>query len=712
MRHLEQLATLFDGNGNWQPIVPLSSSQNEELFSFSKSLLAIYEQKPYAVPMPTDFQLKASYKPAGDQPQAIKKLIQGVEHNVSPQTLLGVTGSGKTFTMANVIAQTQKPALVISHNKTLAAQLADEFREFFPDNAVSYFVSYYDYYQPEAYIPRTDTYIAKDASINEEIDRLRHATMEAVLTRKDVVVVASVSCIYGLGAPEEFLASRLNLQPKQRLSRPDLLRQLARLQYTRNDTELIRGHYRVRGDVVDIYPAGEERVVRLEFFGPVIDRLLYLDDLTGEVIAEPEEVNIFSSTFFMTTAAKKKTALAAIQQELSERLQELKKANKLVEAQRLEQRTTYDLEMLEHIGYISGIENYSRHIDGRQAGYPPSTLIDYFHHHYGRQEFLTFIDESHMTIPQISGMYAGDKARKDVLIDYGFRLPSARDNRPLQFHEFEQKIGQTIFVSATPAKYEKNTSHITVEQIVRPTGLLDPAVTIRPTTHQIDDVINEIQEHVKHKQRVLVTTLTKRMAEDLATYLIEMGTKAAYIHSDIATMERLEILRNLRLGTYDVLVGINLLREGLDLPEVSLVAIMDADKEGFLRSDVSLVQIMGRAARHQEGRVIMYADRMTGSMQRALDETNRRRTIQQAYNEQHGITPRSIMKAVRQTRLAGTPKEDHLDLEVSHIKPPDRRQAIKELSNKMELAARNLEFEKAAKLRDLIQELRQLKGTG
>lgn len=648
------------------------------------------------------FNLKAPFKPAGDQPQAIKQLVSGLNKGLAHQTLLGTTGSGKTATMSWVIAKTQKPALVISHNKTLAAQLTEEFKQFFPDNAVEYFVSYYDYYQPEAYLPRTDTYIAKDASINDEIDRLRHAAMEAILTRSDVIVVASVSCIYGLGTPTDYLDLRLEIKVGDSQTRDDILRQLARLQYNRNDTDLTRGTYRVRGDTVDIHPAGENTILRLEFFGPQLDRLTYRDDLTDKVLNSPPTASIFPATFFASSPDNLKRALSDIRSELAERVKQLKKQSKLVEAQRLEQRTNYDLEMIEQIGYVSGIENYSRPIDGRAPGAPPATLLDYFIHSYSK-DFLVFIDESHMTIPQIGAMPGSDAARKDNLIEYGFRLPSARDNRPLKFHEFEDRLGQTIFVSATPADYERNTSQQTVEQIVRPTGLLDPTIDVRPLQHQVDDVIDEIQQHVKNKRRILVTTLTKRMAEELSTYLVEMGIKAAYLHSDIDTFERLEILRNLRLGTYDVLVGINLLREGLDLPEVSLVVVMDADKEGFLRSNTSLVQVMGRAARHAQGHVIMYADRTTGSMKNAIDETNRRRAIQKQYNKQHHITPQSITKAIQESSLARPSSDDHEDITLEDIPPDERQRAIKELTNKMNLAAQNLEFEKAARLRDTIQ---------
>ncbi len=655
--------------------------------------------------MSDKFVLEAPFKPAGDQPTAIKQLVAGIERGLNRQTLLGTTGSGKTATMSWVIEQTQKPALVISHNKTLAAQLTEEFKEFFPNNAVEYFVSYYDYYQPEAYIPRTDTYIAKDASINEEIDRLRHAAMESILTRPDVIVVASVSCIYGLGDPEDYLNARLELRRGAPATRRDILRHLTQLQYTRNDMDLSRGMYRVRGDTIDIHPAGEDHIIRIEFFGPTIDSLTQLDSLTGHVLQKLDEAAVFPAAFFMTTSEKKRQALSAIRAELVEQVAALGRQGKNLEAERLTQRTTYDLEMIEQLGYVSGIENYSRHLDGRSPGEPPSTLLDYFRHHFGRGGFLTFIDESHMTIPQVGAMFGGDAARKKSLVDHGFRLPSAKDNRPLKFHEFEDRIGQTIFVSATPAEFETRTSAQIVEQIVRPTGLLDPTIDIKPTTHQVDDVIDQIQQRVAAGQRVLVTTLTKRMAEELATYLTEMGTKAAYIHSDIDTFERLEILRNLRRGTYDVLVGINLLREGLDLPEVALVAIMDADKEGYLRSQTALVQTMGRVARHVEGHVIMYADKITGSMQRAIDETQRRRAIQEAHNAAHGITPQTIVKAIREHIRSKEGEQEKIDVDA--IPEEEVQRALKELTNKMHLAAQNLEFEKAARYRDTISTIRK-----
>lgn len=700
------------------------------------------------------FKLQAPYKPAGDQPQAIKKLVAGLKKGYQRQTLLGVTGSGKTYTMGSVIAQLQKPALIISHNKTLAAQLAEEFREFFPENAVEYFVSYYDYYQPEAYLARTDTYIAKDASINKEIDRLRHSAMEAILSRRDVIVVASVSCIYGLGSPANYFDLRLQLNKQERYSQRDILRQLTDLQYTRNDIDLPHGTFRVHGDTIDIHPSGEERLLRIESFGPTIERLLYLNELTGEVIASVDSANVFPATFFITNGIQLTKAIAAIKEEMTEQVTHFEKSHKLIEAQRIAERTSYDLEMIQQVGFVSGIENYSRHIDGRLANQPPATLLDYFIHTHGRDGFLVFADESHMTIPQVGAMYGGDKARKDSLIDFGFRLPSARDNRPLKFNEFEERLGPTIFVSATPSQYELNTSQQVVEQLVRPTGLVDPTILIRPLTHQVDDIINEIKnrtnpvketgtstqpnekntpgvstqqrvlsagqtpgvykktsgvEETALTSRVIVTTLTKRMAEELSTYLVEMGIKCAYLHSEIDTMQRLVILRDLRLGKYDVLVGINLLREGLDLPEVSLVAIMDADKEGFLRSTTALVQTMGRAARHINGQVIMYADRITGSMQQAIDETNRRRAIQQSFNNRHHITPRSIQKAIKASTITSRPPTIIDDLDPDEIPPDERLRIIKELTQKMDLAARNLEFEQAAQLRDTITQLRRKK---
>ena len=655
--------------------------------------------------MTNKFKLVAPYQPAGDQPKAIRQLVKGLKSGYNKQTLLGVTGSGKTYTMAQVIAHTQRPALIISHNKTLAAQLTDELKEFFPTNAVEYFVSYYDYYQPEAYLPRTDTYIAKDAAINDEIDRLRHAAMEAVLTRPDVVVIASVSCIYGLGAPSDFLDLRIELKLHQKLPRAQLLRQLSRLQYERNDFDLTRGTFRVRGDTIDIHLVGEDQIVRLEFLGTTLESLAYLDSLTNNELSKPTSVAIFPATFFIAAPDNMKRAISAIRQETVERIKYFKQRGKAIEAQRIEERVNYDLEMIEQIGYVSGIENYSRHIDGRAKGEPPATLIDYFRHSYG-SKFLTFIDESHMTISQLGAMSGGDTARKDSLVRFGWRLPSAKDNRPLRFSEFEDRIKQTILVSATPGEYEHNVSQQIVELLVRPTGLLDPAIEVRPLKHQIDDIINEAQDRIKKKQRVLITTLTKRMAEELSVYLTESGIKAAYLHSDIDTLERLEIIKNLRQGTYDVLVGINLLREGLDLPEVSLVAILDADKEGYLRSRTALIQVMGRAARHLDSQVIMYADRITGSMQQALDETDRRRTIQAQYNKKHHVTPRSIEKSVRDTWQTNQTTAT-ADLDFKDIPADEVHRVIKELSSKMELAAKNLEFEKAASIRDSITNLRK-----
>ncbi len=664
----------------------------------------------YLSSMNANFTLKAPFQPAGDQPRAIAELTSGIKKGLDRQTLLGVTGSGKTMTAASVIANTGMPALIISHNKTLAAQLTEEFRLFFPDAAVEYFVSYYDYYQPEAYIPRTGTYIAKDSAINDEIDRLRHSAMEAVLSRKDVIVVASVSCIYGLGSPKDYMDARVFIKTGEDISRQDFLRSLLKLQYERNDMDLDRGKYRVRGDTVDVFPSGEEHVIRVEFFGPHVERIVRLSAITGYEVETLPSAAIFPATFFITNDEKKKQSLAAILKEAEMQAEAFTKQKKFAEAERILERTKYDLEMIEHIGYVSGIENYSGHLDGRAVGEPPSTLIDYFKFAYGDQGFLTFIDESHMTIPQIGAMQAGDAARKQNLINYGFRLPSAKDNRPLKFFEFEDRIGQTVYISATPGPYEKNTAKAIVEQLVRPTGLVDPEIEIRPTEHQIDDVMDRARETVAAGKRVLITTLTKRMAEELATYLIESGMKAAYLHSDIDTLERIDILRNLRSGTFDILVGINLLREGLDLPEVALVAIMDADKEGYLRSETALIQTMGRAARHVEGRVIMYADRVTGSMQRAIDETTRRRKIQVAYNKEHGITPTSIIKAIKESTLSKhTTVLLPAELAGDNLSQDEAEHTIKRLTNKMQLAAQNMDFEKAAEYRDAIAAIRKAK---
>ncbi len=653
------------------------------------------------------FKIVSKLKPAGDQPEAILALVSGLNKKYREQTLLGVTGSGKTFTMANVIEKIQKPTLVIAHNKTLAAQLASEFREYFPDNAVHYFVSYYDYYQPEAYIPQTDTYIAKDASINDEIDRLRNAATEALLTRKDVIIIASVSCIYGLGNPEVYQNLSIELKTGKEYKREKLLLQLTNIQYSRNDMNLVRSTFRVRGEVVEIFPSYAEHAYRLEFFGDKLTRIRKMEYLTGEVLEEPKEVVIFPAKHFVTPQDKLKDAVKNIQEELKERLVELKGREKLLEAQRLEQRTNYDVEMLQTVGYVSGIENYSRYMDGREAGSPPATLLHYF-----PDDFLMFIDESHMTVPQIRGMYNGDRARKEVLVEHGFRLPSAFDNRPLREDEFEKLISQVIYVSATPGQEELRRSKQVVEQIVRPTGLLDPEVEIRPIDGQIDDLMEEIQKRVKKKQRVLVTTLTKKMAEDLTTFLQEAGTKVQYLHSDVETLERIDILRDLRLGKYDVLVGINLLREGLDLPEVSLVAILDADKEGFLRSDTALIQTFGRAARHLDGRVIMYADHITGSMQRAIDESSRRREKQVEFNKKNKITPKSIVKEIKtihKQEYEDVPEEKELNKFRKQANAEEIDAIIRQLEDEMDLAACNLEFEKAAQIRDRVEFLRQQK---
>ena len=653
------------------------------------------------------FKLTSNFKPTGDQPLAIEKLVSGVKKKNDFQTLLGVTGSGKTFTMANVIEKIQKPTLVISHNKTLTAQLASEFQEFFPDNAVHYFVSYYDYYQPEAYIPRTDTYIEKETDINEEIDRLRNAATQSLLSRKDVIIVASVSCIYGLGNPSNYLELSLELEAGKDYKRDKLLRRLVDLQFMRNDTDLRRGTFRVRGDVLEIVPAHEDRVVRMDFFGDTLEKITEFDALTGEGEKSHKNYRLFPAKHFVTNQDKIHTAVDNIRLELAERLKYFKSKNLLLEAQRLEQRTNFDIEMLLETGYVNGIENYSRQLDFRKAGEPPSTLLDYF-----PDDFLLFIDESHMTVPQIRAMFEGDKSRKGTLVDYGFRLPSAMDNRPLKFQEFLKKINQTIFVSATPTPYEIEKSKQVAEQLIRPTGLLDPDVEIRPTKYQIDDLMEEIQKRVSKHQRVLVTTLTKRMAEELSEYLKENGVKAHYLHSEVDTFERLEILRDLRLGVYDVIVGINLLREGLDLPEVSLIAILDADKEGFLRSKTSLLQVMGRAARHQEGHVIMFADRETYSMKEAIAEVNRRRKIQEKYNKEHGITPTTIQKAIGESRLAGGKIAEQAktsEIDVSKIDKKELKYYLDELKDRMDLASKNLEFEKAASLRDEIIKVQQLK---
>ncbi len=647
------------------------------------------------------FHLKSDYRPTGDQPAAIAKLTEGLKSGVKHQTLLGVTGSGKTFTMANLIANIQKPTLVLSHNKTLAAQLYNEFRLFFPDNAVHYFVSYFDYYQPEAYIPRSDTYIEKDSDINEEIDRLRHAATSALLSRRDVVIVASVSCIYGIGSVEDYGAMAVKIKKGERRLRDKLLRLLTDIQYRRNDMAFERGNFRVRGDVVDVFPAGDESAYRIEFFGDQVERMTQINPLTGEVEKTLDDLTIFPGSHYVTPEAKLKKALVKIRQEADERLAQFKKEGKLLEAQRLEQRVKFDLEMLEQTGFVKGIENYSRYLTNREPGEQPATLLDYY-----PDDYLMFIDESHMSIPQVRGMYHGDRARKEVLVEHGFRLPSALDNRPLNFTEFERHMNQVVYVSATPAEYELSRSPEPVQQVIRPTGLLDPIVEVRPVEGQIDDLIAEIRASVDKHHRVLVTTLTKRMAEDLAEYLQELGIKVAYIHSEVDTLERTDLLRDLRLGVYDVLVGINLLREGLDLPEVSLVAIIDADKEGFLRSEQALIQTIGRAARHEEGRVIMYANHVTGSMQRAIDETNRRRKIQAEYNKKHGITPRSISRSVGDMLPRTVVKEEKPKLDLKKVPKEEYQPLIKDLTRQMDVAAANLEFEKAAELRDLITEVK------
>lgn len=675
------------------------------------------------------FELKTNYQPAGDQPQAIEGLLKSLEKGYRHQTLLGVTGSGKTYTMANIINKVQKPTLIMCHNKTLAAQLASEFQQYFPDNAVHYFVSYYDYYQPEAYIPRSDTYIEKDTQINEEIDRLRNAATTSLMSRKDVLIVASVSCIYGLGNPDNYLELSLEIKKGMSFKRDKLLRRLIDMQYNRNDIDLRRGTYRVQGDTIEIVLASEDTIIRLSFFGDEIEDIERLHMISGETIDTMNRVMIFPARHFVTPEDKLHVAMDRIRTELADRLAELKEQGKILEAARLEQRTNFDLEMLTNTGFVAGIENYSRVMEGREAGSPPSTLIDYF-----PDDFLMMIDESHQTIPQVGAMYEGDKSRKTTLIDYGFRLPSALDNRPLKFPEFEEKIDQVVFVSATPGPYEIHKSldenylitdkkkaiitkdirkEVVVEQINRPTGLLDPTIELQPIKHQVDHLMGQIAERVAKKQRVIVTTLTKRMAEELATYVKEAGIKAAYLHSEVETFERLEILRDLRLGIYDVIIGINLLREGLDLPEVSLVAILDADKEGFLRSETAFMQIMGRAARHLNGHVIMYADKITGSMQRAIDETTRRRKVQEQYNTAHGITPEGIIKAIQDSRLAGShealPGIDTEDVEIGKLSPQGMKNYVEELNDQMELASQNLEFELAAKIRDKLVEINQVR---
>ena len=649
-----------------------------------------------------NFKLHSKYQPTGDQPQAIETLLHGLEEGRRQQTLLGVTGSGKTFTMANIIEKYNRPTLVLAHNKTLAAQLYSEFREFFPENEVHYFVSYFDYYQPEAYIASTDTYIEKDSAINEEIDRLRHGATEALITRRDTLIVASVSCIYGIGSPENYRAMAVRLAKGEQRDLNLFIRLLTEIQYHRNDIAFERGNFRVRGDTVDVFPASGDRAYRLEFGFDRLENIKVIDPLTAEVLAEPEEIGIFPNTHYATPKASLDLAIRKIRAEYEERLKYFNDQQKYLEAQRLSQRIKYDLEMLEQTGFVKGIENYSRHLEGRQQGQPPATLLDFF-----PDDYLMLIDESHMTLPQVRGMFNGDHARKETLVEYGFRLPSALDNRPLTFEEFDRHINQVIYVSATPGEYELRHSPTPAQQVIRPTGLLDPEIEVRPSENQIDDLVEEIDQRIAKGQRVLVTTLTKRMAEDLSEHLIELGIKTAYIHSDIDTLERGDILRDLRNGTYDVLVGINLLREGLDLPEVSLVAILDADKEGFLRSESALIQTIGRAARHVEGKVIMYADSMTDSMQHAIEETYRRREIQQKYNEEHGITPQSIAKEIGQGLRAIIPeKEKSNKLDLRKIPREELPQIIKELTSQMQLAAANLEFERAAELRDQIEDIK------
>ncbi|MCC6387244.1 MAG: excinuclease ABC subunit UvrB [Dehalococcoidia bacterium] len=655
-----------------------------------------------------EFHLHAEFEPTGDQPEAIAKLVEGVERGDRYQTLLGVTGSGKTFTVANVIAQTGRPTLVLAHNKTLAAQLAAELKEFFPENAVEYFVSYYDYYQPEAYIPRTDTYIAKDADINEEIDKLRHAATRSLFTRRDVIIVASVSCIYGLGEPEQYQEFVLSFKVGQPFKRAEAIRRMVGMQYERNDMNVVRGKFRLRGDSLTILPSYEELAVRIDFFGDEVERIVELDPLTGEIVAERDSIEIFPAKHFVTTSDRMVQAVERIEAELADQLEYLKGQGKILEAARLEERTHYDIESMRETGYCAGIENYSRHLQLREAGMTPWCLLDYF-----PDDWLLVVDESHNTLPQVQGQYFGDRARKETLVEFGFRLPSAMDNRPLTFEEFDRHIRQAIFVSATPADYEVERSTQVVEQVIRPTGILDPEIEVRPTKNQVDDLMDEIRLTVDKGHRVLVTTLTKKMAEDLADYLLEMGIKTHYLHSEVTTMDRVEILRDLRLGVYDVVVGINLLREGLDLPEVSLVCILDADKEGYLRSNRSLIQTIGRAARHVEGRVVMYADKVTMSMQNAIDETYRRRQIQAEYNEQHGIEAKSIARAIRditdQVRLQVAEEKGGYDAgRAGKDLPKDEiLRMVKELESQMKAAAKALEFEKAAALRDEVVELRR-----
>ena len=652
-----------------------------------------------------NFKIHSKFKPMGDQPVAIESLVSGLNKNEKFQTLLGVTGSGKTYTMANIIEKVQKPTIVLAHNKTLAAQLCSEFKEFFPNNIVEYFVSYYDYYQPEAYVPQTDTFIEKDASINDEIDKLRHAATSALLERRDVIIVASVSCIYGLGNPEEYKKLTISLRPGMEKDRDEIIRKLIDIQYERNDIDFSRGTFRVRGDSLDIVPSSSSNNgIRIEFFGDEIDRIREFDVLTGKIIGDRKHVSITPASHFAASQETIDKAINVIEYELEERLKELTSQDKLVEAQRLRQRTNYDIEMIKEMGYCSGIENYSRILDGRAPGTPPQTLLDYF-----PDDYLMFIDESHVTLPQVRAMYAGDKSRKDNLVEYGFRLPSAYDNRPLQFKEFEDKINQVVFVSATPGQYEVDHSTNIAEQIIRPTGLIDPEIEIRPVKGQIDDLYGSILETTKRGFRTLVTTLTKKMAEDLTKYLTDLGVKTTYMHSDIDTIERMEIIRDLRLGKYDVLVGINLLREGLDIPEVALVAILDADKEGFLRSETSMIQTIGRAARNAESKVVMYADTITGSMDRAIKETERRRKIQMDYNKEHGIVPKTIKKEVRDVigNIMVAEEAETYEVDSTGLSEKEKAKLIKEYTAEMKDAAKNLQFERAAELRDMIKKLEE-----
>lgn len=652
-----------------------------------------------------EFKIKSKFKPTGDQPQAIEALVESIKEGNRGQTLLGVTGSGKTFTMANIIEKLQRPTIILAHNKTLAAQLCSEFKEFFPDNIVEYFVSYYDYYQPEAYVPQTDTFIEKDASINDEIDKLRHSATSALFERRDVIIVASVSCIYGLGNPEEYEKLTISLRVGMEKDRDEIIKKLIEIQYERNDIDFKRGTFRVRGDNLDIVPASSSnKGIRIEFFGDEIDRIREFDILTGNILGEREHVAIFPTSHFASSSETIERALKTIEYELEDRLKELNAQDKLLEAQRLRQRTNFDIEMIREMGYCSGIENYSRIMDNRAPGTPPKTLLDYF-----PKDFLMFIDESHVTIPQVRAMYAGDRSRKETLVDYGFRLPCAYDNRPLKFQEFEKKINQVVFVSATPSQYELDNSSEIAEQIIRPTGLLDPEIIVKPVKGQIDDLYGEIIKNTEKGFRTLITTLTKKMAEDLTKYLIELGVKATYMHSDIKTIERMEIIRDLRKGEYDVLVGINLLREGLDIPEVALVAIIDADKEGFLRSETSLIQTIGRAARNSESKVIMYADKITNSMDRAIKETKRRRAIQMKYNEEHNIVPKTIIKDIRSVIEATKTLEEEeikdISKETKKLTQKEKNKLIKKYKEEMLDAAKNLQFERAAELRDIISDL-------